>query len=148
MRVIHFYRTGDEYGFLSNFSRHPIYRGGESWLTVEHYFQAMKFEGTPHYDEIRQAKSPMVAARMGRSRERPLRTDWEDIKDAIMHDAVLTKFMQHPIIRVHLINTGDATLVEHTSNDSYWGDGGDGSGLNKLGLILMQVRDKIRKFND
>jgi hypothetical protein len=36
---------------------------------------------------------------------------------------------------------GDALLVEHTASDSYWGDGGDGSGKNRLGHILMCVRD-------
>ena len=24
--------------------------------------------------------------------------------------------------------------------DGYWGDGGDGSGINRLGLLLMEVR--------
>ena len=28
----------------------------------------------------------------------------------------------------------------------YWGDGGDGTGKNRLGFVLMQVRDKIRKY--
>jgi hypothetical protein len=28
--------------------------------------------------------------------------------------------------------------------DSYWGDGGDGSGKNMLGKILMRVRDELR----
>lgn len=49
--------------------------------------QARKFVGTPDEEEVRQAKSPMVAARIGRSRQRPLRKDWETVKDAIMHEA-------------------------------------------------------------
>jgi N-glycosidase YbiA len=40
--------------------------------------------------------------------------------------------------------TGDAKIVEHTENDAYWGDGGDGSGQNKLGQILMEVREELR----
>ena len=43
-----------------------------------------------------------------------------------------------------LLGTGEATLVEHTSNDAYWGDGGDGSGKNMLGQILMKIRDELR----
>jgi predicted NAD-dependent protein-ADP-ribosyltransferase YbiA (DUF1768 family) len=42
------------------------------------------------------------------------------------------------------METGDATLIEHTANDSYWADGGDGSGKNMLGIILMEVRNKLR----
>ena len=38
---------------------------------------------------------------------------------------------------------GSRRLVEHTANDSYWGDGGDSSGQNRLGALLMQVRDEI-----
>jgi predicted NAD-dependent protein-ADP-ribosyltransferase YbiA (DUF1768 family) len=29
--------------------------------------------------------------------------------------------------------------------DSYWGDGGDGSGKNMLGKVLMRVRDDLRE---
>lgn len=34
-------------------------------------------------------------------------------------------------------------ILEHTSNDRYWGDGGDGKGKNMLGITLMAVRTKI-----
>jgi predicted NAD-dependent protein-ADP-ribosyltransferase YbiA (DUF1768 family) len=34
-------------------------------------------------------------------------------------------------------------LIEQTQNDAYWGDGGNGSGKNMLGRILMEVREKI-----
>ena len=36
------------------------------------------------------------------------------------------------------------SIVEHTENDGYWGDGGDGSGKNMLGQILMRVREELR----
>jgi ribA/ribD-fused uncharacterized protein len=47
-------------------------------------------------------------------------------------------------LRVILLATGEAKLVEHTSNDAYWGDGGDGSGKNMLGRVLMEVRERLR----
>jgi N-glycosidase YbiA len=143
-RVIHFYSTKAEYSYLSNFSAHPIRRNGRTWPTSEHYFQAQKFAGAPYEEEIRRANSPMIAARLGRSRKHPLRRDWESAKDAIMREAVLAKFTQHADLRAALLGTGDAELVEHTSNDSYWGDGGDGSGKNMLGRILMSVREELR----
>jgi ribA/ribD-fused uncharacterized protein len=65
-------------------------------------------------------------------------------KDRIMHEAVLAKFSQHADLKEILLGTGDATIVEHTGNDRYWGDGGDGSGKNKLGQILMRVREELR----
>ena len=85
----------------------------------------------------------MIAARLGRDRKKKLRRDWESVKNNIMRDAVMAKFNQHEELRDILLATGKATLVEHTTNDAYWGDGGDGSGKNMLGRILMEVREKL-----
>ncbi len=142
--VINFYSVSDEFGCFSNFAAYPIRIGGKVWPTSEHYFQAQKFEEERYREEIRRAKSPMIAARMGRDRKRPLRRDWESVKVAVMRDAVRAKFTQHDDIQEILLSTGDAKIVEHTTNDSYWGDGGDGSGKNMLGQILMQVRDELK----
>lgn len=60
-----------------------------------------------------------------------------------MREALIAKFEQHETLRTLLLSTGDAKLVEHTENDSYWGDGGDGSGRNMLGQLLMEVRQKL-----
>jgi ribA/ribD-fused uncharacterized protein len=140
---IDFYRVDDPYGCFSNFSPHPITLDGREWPTSEHYFQAQKFAGTPHEEEVRAARTAMKAARMGRERERPLRADWEQVKDDLMRTAVRAKFGQHDDLRAILFGTGDAELVEHTGNDGYWGDGGDGSGRNMLGRILMEVRAEL-----
>ena len=142
--VIQFYSASGAHGCFSNFSPHPVRLKGKTWPTSEHYFQAQKFAGAPDEEEIRLAKSPMIAARMGRSRKRPLRKDWESVKDAIMHEVVLAKFTQHDDLRAILLGTGDAEIVEHTANDRYWGDGGDGRGKNMLGQILMRVREELR----
>lgn len=142
---IRFYSVREEYGCFSNFTPHPIQLNGKRWPTSEHYFQAQKFAGTEREEEIRQAKSPMIAARMGRSRKHKLRSDWEQVKDSIMREAVLAKFSQHEDLRKILLATGNATIIEHTERDSYWGDGGDGSGKNMLGKILMSVREELRK---
>ena len=145
---IRFYSTTGEYGCLSNFARSWIGLKGKSWPTVEHYFQAQKFAGPEYEEVIRLCQSPMIAKRLGRSRKHPLRPDWERVKDAIMREAVLAKFTQHADLRAVLLGTGDAVLVEHTAKDSYWGDGGDGSGRNVLGRILMSVRDELRRAGE
>ena len=142
--VIKFYRISEEYGCFSNFSPHPVELKGKRWPTSEHYFQAQKFAGTEHEEAIRLKKSPMIAARIGRDRKKPLRADWDEVKDDVMREAVRAKFKQHPDLRAILLSTGDALIVEHTQNDAYWGDGGDGTGKNMLGLILMEVREELR----
>ena len=42
------------------------------------------------------------------------------------------------------ISTGDASIVEHAEDDADWGDGGDGRGRNRLGCILMGIREELR----
>lgn len=144
-KVINFYKAQDEYGVFSNFdTHHPIRVDGKNWPSTEHYFQAMKFLNPKLQDEIRFLLKPMAAAKAGRDRFKPLRKDWEEVKDDIMMKALRAKFTQHPDARSQLLDTEDAILVEHTVNDSYWGDGGDGSGKNMLGKLLMKLRQEIR----
>lgn len=142
--IVNFYSVADDYGELSNFAAYPISLDGKRWPTTEHYFQAQKFHAPKLRERIRRAKSPMLAARMGRDRKLPLRRDWESAKVEIMTRALRAKFEQHAELAELLLDTGEATLVEHTTNDSYWGDGGDGSGKNMLGRLLMRVREELR----
>ena len=143
MKTIAFYHLHEPYGWMSNFAKYPIEVDGKIWPTSEHYFQASKFPGSDYAEAIRQQPSPKIAAKMGNSHEHPLRPDWEEVKESVMRKAVLAKFTQHPDLRAWLLDTGDAVLVEHTTKDSYWADGGDGSGKNRLGAILMEVRAQL-----
>ena len=142
--TIYFYSVREAYGCFSNFSPHGIELKGKWWSTTEHYFQAQKFVGTEHEEQIRLAKTPKQAAEMGRDRSRPLRADWEEAKDDVMREAVLQKFLTHDDIQRALLETGEAELVEQTTYDYYWGCGTDGTGKNMLGKILMEVRTEIR----
>ncbi len=141
--TIPFYSVNDQYGEFSNFALYSIKLKKKSWPTSEHYFQAQKFKDKKDQEEIRKAKTPMLAARMGRDRKRKLRPDWESAKVGVMRDALVAKFTQHDELRALLLSTGNAKLVEHTENDSYWGDGGDGKGRNMLGRLLMDVRGTL-----
>lgn len=145
VQVIRFYGVQDEHGELSNFAAYPIVLGGKRWPTSEHYFQAQKFLDPKVREAVRGASTPMLAARLGRDRRQRLRADWESVKVSVMREAVEAKFRQHPALTERLLATGDATLVEHTDADAFWGDGGDGSGKNMLGRILMEVRARLRE---
>jgi len=143
--TISFYGSREKpYGCFSNFSSHGFELDGAWWPTNEHYFQAQKFVGVAYADQIRQARSPTEAARMGRRRLHSLRSDWEDVKDQVMLEGVLRKFETHADIRLVLLSTGDELLVENAPKDYYWGCGADESGQNKLGKILMTVRTLLR----
>lgn len=62
-----------------------------------------------------------------------------------MHRAVLKKFQTHEAIRQTLLSTGNEEIIEKTTGDLYWGCGTNGSGKNRLGIILMRVRDQLRQ---
>ncbi len=139
--AIYFYSDREQpYGCFSNFSAHGFVLDDLYWPTSEHYFQAQKFAGTPIAQKIRGLNKPKEAANMGRDRSFPLRSDWESVKDDVMRRAVLAKFQTHGDIRSILLGTGDEDLVENAPGDYYWGCGTDGTGQNKLGLILMELR--------
>ncbi|KAI1321158.1 hypothetical protein EDD11_007724 [Mortierella claussenii] len=149
--IINFYRQEAPYGEFSNFYYAPIIMKGLEWPTTEHYFQAQKFahlDDNKYVELIRIADSPGNAAKMGRNRAWPLRPDWEEIKDDVMRDCVLQKFLQHPALAKVLLGTGTRYINEHTKNDSYWADGGDGKGKNMLGIVLAEVRGKILQMNE
>lgn len=137
-----------EFAFLSNFHTSPIAdEDGIIYPTVEHYFQAMKTLDKTQRFNIAIQPTPGKAKRLGRQVE--LRKDWEQVKEQVMYEA-LTKKFSDPILRELLLNTGDAWLEEgNTWHDNYWGicqciKCQDTMGKNKLGKLLMQLREEIR----
>jgi ribA/ribD-fused uncharacterized protein len=62
-----------------------------------------------------------------------------------MYDGLKLKFNTHKELKIKLMDTDDKKLIEHTTNDSYWADGGDGSGKNRLGVLLMKLRAEFKK---
>jgi N-glycosidase YbiA len=147
--AIYFYKATDHFGCFSNFSPHFIHLQGQEWKTVEHYYQAQKFVGTECeaiIPVIQAAASPIKAAELGRDCSRKLRSDWEHVKNEVMREAVLIKFLTHPDIQAILLATGNTELVEDSPTDYYWGCGQTRAGQNHLGKILMSVRHEIRTW--
>ncbi|MCW8879595.1 MAG: GTP cyclohydrolase II [Kangiellaceae bacterium] len=141
-----FYEPDGPYGFLSNFATYPITVDGEKWASTEHYYQSKKFVETQYSDQIKFAGSPDEAFKLSRVFVDQVRDDWDTIKFSVMKKAIIEKFSQHPKLAFLLLNTEEHELREHSHKDSYWGDGGDGNGLNKLGIILMEVREHLEKL--
>ena len=142
---ITFYERGQPYFEFTNFAEFPILLDGKTWPTSEHYFQAQKFVGTPYVEQIRNLPRPRDAFDLSRQSQvsQWLRSDWEQVKLHVMHKALQAKFSQHSHLRDMLVKTGDRQLIEHTTRDSFWGDGGDGCGQNHLGKLLMKVRSEL-----
>jgi ribA/ribD-fused uncharacterized protein len=143
---IHFYSKLALYRELSNFSAFGFEADGMHWPTVEHYFQAQKFPGSAnaeYREKIRLAKDAKQAKALGRTRTIAIRDDWDTVRDQVMLSALRRKFA--PLaMRELLLNTGLRQLVEASPIDSYWGRGRAGTGKNRLGQLLMQVRAELR----
>lgn len=105
----------------------------------------MKFSDEQYQERIRETKSPMIAARLGRSRKVKIRDDWEEVKVDIMRMAVRAKILAHESLQELLLGTGDEMIIEAAGRDYFWGAGKDGSGQNWLGKILMEVREELRE---
>jgi ribA/ribD-fused uncharacterized protein len=142
--IIRFYSVSKEYGEFSNFAPYEIIVEHKIWPTSEHYFQAMKFDDANYRERIRKCKNPSIAAKLGRDRTIKIRRDWNSVRINIMEVAVMAKFTQHEHLKQLLLSTGQSQIIEHTENDDFWGDGGNGKGQNMLGRILMCIREKIR----
>ena len=142
---IRFYRVNEENGYLSNFAATPIFLDGQIWPTVEHFYQASKFDAQELRQQIRKMPTPLLAAQAGRDDKNIPVAEWHVKRVKVMKDALLAKFKQHPTLLAALINTGDAVIIEHTKNDSYWGNNGDGTGENMLGKLLMEVRLELKE---
>ena len=141
---IFFYHSDQPWGEFSNFSRHSVFIDEVIWPTTEHYYQAQKFHCVQHQEKIRCALTPTLAKSIAYELQDQFgKTDWGNIRNAVMLKALRAKFGQHPNLASKLLSSNDRLLVEHTTTDEYWGDPGDGSGKNKLGQLLMQLRSEL-----
>lgn len=142
--TIYFSRSDVNEDF-GTFSHHSFVLEDKEWPSVEHYYQAMKFESAEDQDKIRGANHPKKARKWGRSRFRKIRSDWKKVKVVYMTRAVYTKCKTYPAIAERLLATGNRMLLESSQYDYFWGCGRDRRGNNQYGQILMNVRQKLRE---
>lgn len=129
-----------EFSFLSNFYESPVKYRGHIFGSAEAAFQAQKCQDASLIKSFC-GLSPSESKRKGR--HVTLRKDWEEVKDGIMYDIVFSKFSQNETLKYKLLSTGSEELVEgNWWKDTYWGVC-NGVGENKLGHILMEVREKL-----
>ena len=169
MSDINFYNINDEYGEFSNFYISPFTIGYETYKSVEHAFQSEKFTDDIYKRIIIDTNTSAMAAFLGRQKINRrfnwqsklsdiilieeykqhgviLREDWEDSKVEVMMKFLRAKFIQNQECRELLLSTGiHRNLVEYTTRDKFWGNGGEkNDGKNMLGICLMKIRKELR----
>jgi ribA/ribD-fused uncharacterized protein len=143
-----------EFDFLSNFHTFPIVYRDILFKSTEHAYQADKFEDEEKRRVFSLDLNPNLTAGQAKRlglKMKPIRPDWDAVKDGVMRDVLVLKFSPAEM-RVKLLSTGDAELVEgNWWHDTYWGvcdgsgrhkkcPGHEPYGENRLGRLLMEVR--------
>ena len=127
-----------EYRFLSNFHLCDVYVDSNKFKSSEHAYMYQKSSDEDYRLNILNAATPKEAKRIGSAVE--LRKDWHSYRVIAMHNALNSKF-KNEAERDMLLATGDAYLEEtNTWGDKFWGVC-NGAGENRLGHILMKIRD-------
>ena len=150
-KEIRFCTPKGEYWFLSPLADFPIKMAvdGTDYVfpTVEHYYQAMKFYASDkRFDIILKLKNPDEARLLTKTAEYKInrRKDFDINKFNIMEKALYAKFIQNPDAAELLKSTGDAILIK-SCPVCYKCGFGEGSGMNRMGKVLMKIRSEIQK---
>lgn len=122
---------------------------GITYPTVEHYYQAQKTYDRERRLRISVCETPAQAKKLGRSF--PASPDWAERKERVMLAGLKQKFTLDTEHGRGLLHCDDPEITEfNTWCDTYWGrcicDTHKGMGSNRLGVLLMRIRDTL--FND
>jgi len=139
-----YFSMDDSTELLSRFSDHSFELDGRLWQTVEHYYQAMKFDNASYKEKIANASDAATARKLGEARFKKKRADLKQVRKTLMTRALYIKAKTHNEVSSRLLETGDVSLVENSQFNYYWGCGRDHRGDNHYGKILMNVREKLR----
>ncbi len=146
---IRFCGANGDYWFLSPLAPFPIKMtvDGQVFVcpSVEHYYQAMKFYASdPRFNVILQLKNPDDARLLTKTPEYKVnrRENFDNDKFDIMERALRARYEQNPDAAELLKSTGDAILVK-SCPVCYKCGFGIGSGTNRIGKILMDIRSRL-----
>jgi len=111
-------------------------------MTTANRAKALGSNSNPAYSDKQKAQILNIK----KTRPSHIRPNWDNLRDKIMFVILCVKFGdKNPHLQKRLIDTGDSIIREVSPYDNYWGTGKDMKGLNKLGKLLMKVRNKIRQ---
>lgn len=148
---IRFCSPEGKYWFLSPYAEFPITLSVDgkpyTFPTVEHYYQAMKFYATDsRFEKIINLKNPDDARLLTKTPEYKIdrRKNFDKNKFEIMEKGLRAKFAQNSKAAELLKQTGAATLIK-SCPVCYKCGFGEGCGENRMGKILMAIREELQK---
>lgn len=135
-------------GYLSNFYLCPVEFDGIHYGSSENAYQAQKSldpEVRKKFSVSGEWDSPRKAQLHGQEIE--LREDWDEVRNRVMFDVLLAKFIQNPELGKRLADLCGRWIEEANHHgDTYWGTV-DGEGENMLGRLLGSLSIILRLMN-
>ncbi len=134
-----------EYRWLSNFWPVQIKYKGRVFHNVENAFHSEKSDDSFFKDFCKLESNPKIVKKRQLDMI-TLRSDWGNVKVEIMEE--LTRIKYHNLeLQQKLLDTGNQEIQEGNSwDDTFWGINLEtGKGENRLGKIIMKIRDEIKK---
>ncbi|MFJ7626707.1 NADAR family protein [Streptomyces sp. NPDC097595] len=120
----------------------PVEFAGDSYASVLHGYWALSASDASDRRGIRDAASGREAHDLGGRAAR--RSDWPDVRLAVMAGLLRAKFTQHPELAQVLLSTGDARISYTGFEDSpFWRDVPDDRGRNWMGRLLELTRSEL-----
>ena len=143
MSTIYFNDTAQKYGEFSNFYLASFRNtSGIFFPSVIHFYYANALMKT--YPDIarkiRNIQSPIEVYAYAKEYVSTISLD-EDMKCALMRSGLFFKFTQNKNLRQILLETRGKEIVYDNQKDLFLGKNRDGSGQNKLGILLSELRD-------
>lgn len=137
-------RFKNEYHWLSNFYNCSVEINGLKYPSVEHAYQSEKSNDLEWKLYCQFTKSAGLVKI--KSKELITIDCWHDIKLLVMEYLLRQKYYKEPF-KTLLLNTGNEYIEEgNYHNDEFWGVNlRTGEGFNNLGLLIMKIREEIKK---
>lgn len=134
----------DSNDYLSTFYHSPFRVGNEVFNSVEHYYNAQKFNlFSDNYQLIKNAKNSLVAKKIANKFKS--KKSWnKNLSLQTMYEANLLKFSQNPKLLNYLLQI-ENDLIKSNGSNHKWCYGQNGENL--LGEILMQIRTILSNKN-
>lgn len=161
--IIGFHLTTEPHGCFSNWYYSPFQYAGIRYNCTEQYMMSQKVALGHRFDlqqEIMESSDPArIKALVGKDSFPEfiqIKAVWDKNCKHIVKRGVKVKFQQNPDLLQELLDTEDAILCECAGQDRIWGiginlhdsswtDTTNWNGSNYLGIILMEVREELRK---
>jgi ribA/ribD-fused uncharacterized protein len=149
----------NEFKEFSNMYEAPFQVEGQTFQTVEHYFQwskARQFGDAAIQEKILKTSSPKSVKALGKKVVGFKEDEWVEKKDQVMAAALKAKFMQHPDLLKKLRDTGTRRIAEADPRGKYWGIGTSADtskakdperwpGKNRMGALLEALRSELKE---